>query len=197
MGEGDNASMRADRLATAADRILIDLDLMSRLAAAGRPVLVGSAAVKLMAVPDIDFSILCPGAPDTGAIFRIGQLVFDHPWVERAYVVDERGGFRSVPGPEFDGIYLGVRYYDGGTRAGIEWRIDCWFFPETLPRPDIAMLDRLLAASPEERAAILRIKHALLASGRYKRDVHGIDVYRAVLDGGVRTMAGFNRIIRM
>ena len=194
MTNDDAVLAQADRLATTASNVLRELDLVDRLAAAGRPVLVGSAAANLMVVPDIDFSILCPGDPDTGAIFRIGHLVFDHPCVERAYVVESRELFRPVPGPEFDGVYLGIRYYDGGSRAGTEWRIDCWFFPETLPRPDILMRDRLFAASLEERAAILRVKQALLAAGRYKRDAHGIDVYQAVLDRGVRTMDEFDRV---
>lgn len=54
------------------------------------------------------------------------------------------------------------------------------------------MRDRLLAASTEERAAILNIKHDLVALSRYGKDIRGIDVYRAVLDRGVRSVAEFD-----
>lgn len=123
----------ADQLAATADRILVDLDLFSRLAPVGRPILVGSAAVRLMAVRDIDFSVLCPAAPSSSSIFAIAQSLFDHPNVKPVNVVDERGPFLSVPGPEFEGIYCGIRYHEDGSPRGGEWRIDVWFFPENFP----------------------------------------------------------------
>src|SRR5680860_794882 len=100
----DDLPIRADQLAATADRILVDLDLIARLAPVGHPVLVGSAAARLMVVRDIDFSVLCPSSPSTSSIFTIAHLLFDHPNVKRVNLVDERGPFLSVPGPEFDGI---------------------------------------------------------------------------------------------
>jgi hypothetical protein len=57
--------------------------------------------------------------------------------------------------------------------------------PGPLARDLIEPMRRALTS--ETRAAILTIKRDTLA----EPDVHGIDVYRAVLDDGVRTSADF------
>jgi hypothetical protein len=166
-----------------AEAVLDDLGLVARLQDAGRSIRIGSASFGLMATPDIDLGVLCPTL-DTARIFRIAHDLFDHPRVKRVNIVDERGPFQSMPGPEDEGIYLGVRYLEPGGPDGGVWRLDVWFFPADAPRPELAMRDRLLAASDAERLAILRIKQAMLAAGCYGTDVHGIDIYRAVLDRG-------------
>jgi hypothetical protein len=190
--QDDELLARADGLVTTANRILIDLDVLARLEPVGIPVLVGSAASRVMVVPDIDFSVLCP-VLEASSIIGLGQSLFDHPRINRVRFADERGPFRSTTWLD-DGIYCGLRYHEGGTLSGTAWKFDIWFFQADAPRHEIAFRDRLLAASAEERLAILRIKHELVDTGRYGTDFHGIDVYRAVLDRGVRSVAEFNRL---
>ena len=194
MSELDETLIFSEQLAATAGRILVDLGLIARLEPVGRAILVGSAAARLMVVRDIDFNVVCPAVPSTSSIFAVAQSLFDHPNVKRVNVVDELGPFQTMPGPDNAGIYLGLRYHEDGTLAGPEWRIDIWFLLEEAARPEFVIRDRLLAASAEERHAILRIKHDLVASSRYKKDIYGIDVYRAVLDRGVRSVAELDAV---
>ena len=55
----------------------------------------------------------------------------------------------------------------GSLKARARWKIDCWFFRDDLPRPDVKMRDRLLDVSGEERLAILRLKDAAIRAGRW------------------------------
>jgi hypothetical protein len=194
MAGDDDVLMLADRLAATAERILVDLDLMARLESVGRPILVGSAAARLMVRPDIDFDVACPVTPDTPAIFACAQSLFDHPRVKRVNLVDELGPFQTMAGPDSAGIYCGLRYHEDGTLAGSIWRIDIWFLLEDATRPEVVLRDRLLAASDDERHAILRIKRDLIDAGRYGNELHGIDVYLAVLDRGVRSVSEFDDV---
>ena len=178
---------RSDSLVREAEIVLADLSLLERLTAVGRPIRIGSSAAGVMVLPDIDIGVLCANL-NSARIWQTLQPLFDHPNVKRMDFFDERGRLQSMPGPENEGIYCGVRYVSDGTLDGTAWKIDVWFFPENAPRPEIAIRDRLLTASPEERLAILRIKDELMRQDRYGHEVHGIDVYRAVLDRGARSI---------
>lgn len=185
-GDLDYPVAHAGALADAADRVLADLALAELVAPHGQLIRIGSNAAGLMAVRDIDLGVLCP-VLDAAPVFAVAQRLFAHPCVRRVQVNDERPPFQSTPGPENEGIYCGIRYCEE-RRRDQEWTIDLWFFPADAPRPELPLRDRLLAASDEERATILRLKHALLADGRYGTTVHGIDIYRAVLDRGRRSL---------
>lgn len=184
---------RAGSLHREAETVLADLSLLERLTAVGRPIRIGSSTAGVMIVPDIDIGVLCASL-DSARICQTLQPLLDHPNIKRLNFIDERGMLQSTPGPENEGIYCGVRYLNDGVLHGKAWKIDVWFFPENAPRPEIAIRDRLLAASPEARLAILGVKSDLQAAGRYGAEVHGIDVYRAVLDRGARTIGEFDEV---
>ena len=189
MLSGEDLVALADRLQADAEDVLRDLALERRVSMLGELIRIGSASCGVMALPDIDIGVLCDELDVTG-IFAIARELFGHPCVARVNIVDERGAFQSMPGPENEGIYLGIRYVEGGVPDGRLWKIDLWFFPRAAPRPELAVRDRLRAMSGEERLAVLTIKHALIADGRYGGDgLHGIDVYAAVLDRGNASVA--------
>lgn len=182
---------RAGSLHREAETVLADLSLLERLTGVGRPIRIGSSAAGVMIVPDIDIAVLCASL-DSARICQTLQPLFDHPNVKRLNFIDERGMLQSMPGSENEGIYCGVRYVNGDALHGKAWKIDVWFFPENAPRPEIAIRDRLLAASSDVRLAVLRVKSDLHAAGRYGAEVQGIDVYRAVLDRGARSTLEFD-----
>lgn len=181
-----DAVIQARALQEGAERVLADLGIAALVAPYGELIRIGSAACGLMAVQDIDLGMLCP-VLDGDVVFAVAQRLFAHPWVRRVQVNDERAPYERTGRPEHIGIYCGVRYCEEGRRDR-EWTIDLWYFPMDAPRPELPLRDRLLAASDDERMTILLLKHALLADGRYGRDVHGIDIYRAVLDRGERSL---------
>lgn len=180
---------RAASLKREAGEVLADLGLPDLFAPVGRVERVGSGSFGLALLRDIDLDTLCPSL-DAGAIWDALRPIAGHPRVKKLRWSNERGGFNGTGRPEADGLYCGVHYYAGEVRDELRWKVDCWFFPADAPRPDIAMRDRVLAASPEEQLAILRLKDEAILSGRYgwAYDFQGHRIYEAVLDRGVRRL---------
>ncbi len=172
---------RGERRQAEAQRVLNRLDLFRRWSEYGCPVLVGAVAYGLVVAPDIDMEIYCeqPQVEDGFAI--VSQLALD-PAVWKVSFSNE------LEGPD-RGLYWQLRYRDPESEAREVWKIDMWLLEEGHPGPRSADLVEPMreALTPETRAAILWIKEAMLGC----ESVHGIDVYRAVLDGGVRTPEEF------
>ncbi len=174
-------------LRRAADRqnearhVIERLNLFRRWSAYGRPVLVGAVAHDLMVEPDIDIEIYCerPRVEDGFAV--VSSLALE-PGVWKVRFSNE------LHGPD-RGLYWQVRYRDPVSTTQEVWKIDMWMLGEDHPGPRAVDLVELMrkVITPETRVAILQIKETF--QGR--EQVHGIDVYRAVLDGGVRTPEDF------
>ncbi len=83
------------------------------------------------------------------------------------------------------GLFLHHRYRDVAANDGPEWKIDMWPLAEDYASQRSSGLVKPMrrGLDSETRAAILSVKETYLG----REDVHGIDVYRAVLDGGVST----------
>lgn len=178
---------RASELAREADAVLDDLGLLHLITTVGRAERVGSASFGLALSRDIDIDVLCL-AIEPRSIWDALRPLAGHSRVKKVRWSDERGPFNTSGEPWSDGIYVGVHAYAGEVRDDSRWKIDCWFFQDAWPRPDIDLRNRLLSATDEERLAILRLKDAGLRDGRYgpAAELHGIDIYRAVLDRRVR-----------
>lgn len=183
---------RADTLTREAAAVLADLGLPELFAPVGRSEWVGSSAFGLALTRDIDFDTLCPSL-EAGPIWDVLRSLPGHPRVQKVRWTDQRGRFNLTEAPIEEGIYVGVHYYAGEVREDRRWKIDSWFLPDDLPRPTVALRERLLAATEEERLAILRIKDEAIRAGRYgpSEELHGYHVYEAVLDQGVRTYGAF------
>jgi hypothetical protein len=179
---------RAGELAREAEAVLSDLGLPALLSALGRVEIVGSAAVGLALTRDIDVDILCR-TPDPGAVWDALRPLAPHPRVNKLRWSDARGWLPAMGRADVDFLYYcGVHYYPGAIREAERWKLDLWFYPEGAPGPCVPMRDRLVAATDEERLAILRLKDAAIRAGRYGADaeMQGIHIYEAVLDRGVR-----------
>ncbi|MFB8280054.1 hypothetical protein [Nocardia colli] len=161
-----------------AHEILTRLSLFERWQAFGTPVLVGAVAYELAMAPDIDIEIYCD-TPD----IRDGFTVL------RDCAVDEnvrKARFGNHLDDEDQGLYWRLDY-----RApdGTDWKIDMWALRRDHPGPCAAQLVAPLRAAltPERRRTILELK-SLIQTGAIPH-CPSIDIYRAVLDGGVRSSA--------
>lgn len=179
----DELLRRQDDLQAQADAVVADLGLPLLLSALGEPVRTGSSALGLMVVPDIDITVACPSL-DRDAVVGVAARLARH---ERVRVVQFRKDdchWNAEPDAYPDGLYVGVKYRDG---AGPEWNADIWFVDEPERQPDLGHVrtlpDRI---TPAARAAILLIKHS-------RPDYRSFDVYRSVLDDGVRTPGDYDR----
>lgn len=179
-----------DELQAEADEVGKDLDLDESLGRLGDPVRVGSSALGLMVRRDLDVTVVCPRL-DAGvheAVAGTGARLALHERVRQVRLRNDTGAWNTDPGYP-DGLYLGLDYR---SPRGHRWSLDIWFVDEPDRQPDLTHLRTLPPRlTPEAREAILLIKHAWADSPEYGRGVRSWDVYRSVLDDGVRTVAGF------
>ncbi len=169
---------RAEEQLRIAHEILTQLQLFERWRVFGTPVLVGAVAYGLVMAPDIDMEIDCdvPRIEDGFVVLRDCAL---HPNVRKAR-------FGNYLNEADEGLYWRLIYC---TDDGTDWKIDMWSLRRDHPGPCAAQLVEPLrqALTPETRRAILELK-ALMQDGSALRHP-SIDIYRAVINGGVRTSA--------
>lgn len=164
-----------------AERIIRALDLPGRWSQYGEPIVVGAVAHGLVGKPDIDLEVFCE-RPRIEDGFAVVSALALQPGVWKVRFSNE------LDGPDC-GLYWQLRYRDPGSATQEVWKIDMWLLGHDCPGPVARDLIEPMrrALTTETRAAILAIKRDTLA----ELDVHGIDVYRAVLDDGVRDTAHF------
>ena len=178
----DELLRRQGELQAEADAVVADLGLDGLLSALGEPVRTGSSALGLMVVPDIDITVACPSL-DADAVVGVAARLARHERVRVVQFRKDDGRWNAAPDAYPDGLYLGLKYLSGKDRhgTGTEWNADIWFVDEPERQPDLGHVRTLPERiTPEVRAAILLIKHS-------RPDYRSFDVYRSVLDDGVRT----------
>lgn len=154
------------------------LRLLERWSRVGSPELVGAVRRRFVVRRDIDMEVYTD-VPKIHDGFSVLAEIACEPGVRSARFANELTG-------EDQGLYFQVRCLD---EQGESWKIDCWLLANDHPQAHwgerfARALERV--QTEETRRTILELKEAL----EDDRDVHGIDVYRAVLDGGVRDVAG-------
>jgi hypothetical protein len=169
-----------------------DLALDDVLAVLGEPHLVGSAAHGLMVRPDLDITVVCD-ALDSAVLYRAAGDLVSHPHVRQLTFRNDSGPWNSQPEKYPDGVYWGIDYRDGRRT----WNIDIWFVADAARQPDLRHVREFgRRLTPETRNAILDIKRAWAERPEYGRAVTSMDIYRAVLDEGIRTPEEFELFLR-
>lgn len=159
--------------------ILDDLRLVERWSLVGTPCTVGAMAYGLQVAPDIDLEIFCH-RPTVQAGFSVLAEVAPHPRVRKARFANE------LDGPD-KGLYFQLRYRHP---SGEEWKLDMWLVAHNHPGPlsrDLVTPMRR-ALTDETREVILAIKEQVWAGNL---GYNAIDIYRAVLEGGARSLPEF------
>ena len=176
---------RATQRRQIALHILKELSLLDRWSAFGRPVLVGAVAYDLVVSPDIDCEIYCPELRIEDG-FRVLSACAQHPSVTQAYFSNH------LSGPD-KALYWRLHYRDTNDEI---WKIDMWSAHEDydLPRSEhlVEPLRRVL--TPATRAIILTLKERRQINPVL--DCPSINLYRAVLEDGVRTEEELQQWIR-
>lgn len=180
--DADQRTLRA-----AAHALIGRLGLEPALTELGRPQLVGSLALGVAVFRDVDLTVAVPrlDADCRERVAVLGGRLAVHADVRVINWRNDTGRWNTDPGYP-DGLYLGI---EAAAPDEPSWTFDLWFVDEPDRQPD---LDHLRTLAPrldaESRRAIVAIKRELTtAAGRPR----GFDVYRAVLDHGVRTAADF------
>ncbi len=175
-GAGNGILQRAAERKKTASGILADLRLIEKWKRHGRPVIVGAFSYDLVVEPDIDMEIYCP-VLEMEHGFGILSECARNPAVTNAQF------YNGFTGPD-QAYYWQLKYR---TAEGVEWKIDMWSAPEdyALPRSEHFVEPMCKVLTDETRRAILELKEARMADSSIA--CLSIDLYRAVLEGGVRT----------
>jgi len=178
---------RSDALARRAEALIARLRVRELWSRAGLVVPVGALRFGLMASPNIDYEIYAE-RPDPAT----GDAVMAELAAAPGVTGMERHDFMANPADP--GLYwrLDCRDVDGEA-----WDFDFWLVPFSHPHAGMAeAFARAMnaALTPWTRAIILPLKAALADRARTQGQARprGVDIYRAVLDGCVRDMAGFD-----
>ncbi|GAA1345065.1 hypothetical protein [Arthrobacter roseus] len=161
----------------------------------GEPMLTGSAALHVMVARDIDVIIAVPrlDAETRGAVVAIGARLSVRPDVREVIFRNDTGKWNTEPTYP-DGLYLRLECTD---ERGELWTMDLWFVDEPARQPDIQHLESIGAwITPVTQAHILAIKRATLGIRDDGSRLPSYDVYKAVLDEGIRTPEEFARRVR-
>lgn len=175
-----SAALRAE-----ATKILDADGLRDILAGYGQPEVTGSYTLDLMTWRDLDNYVLRDGL-GIRAFCEMGARIAEELRPVRMQFRNERIG--RTPGLPDDGLYWGVYLPPSDTT----WKIDIWAVDVEQGRRMIAAHNALKARlTPETRRSILRIKSALCGHALYRKSFVALDIYRAVLDDGVRETGAF------
>ena len=170
--EASTVEDRAESRRRCALELLAELRVVERLSALGAVEVTGSVAHGLVVAHDIDIDVTADTLETAACFAVVGELAADPRVVRVAYEnAVERFGWLS-----FDIVCLA-----GGERWTIELYVNG---PDASCPGWTAELARVLSQSltAEQRHAILELKEALADDPGYR----SMDVYRAVVDGGVR-----------
>jgi hypothetical protein len=184
MNEADDLGARQAALQGDAAAILAGFDL----ADVGPVQLAGSYVSGLMVWADLDVMVHVGPGFSPGDVLDVLRRFVDRPDVVGFEYHDERGP-RSPTGTVRDERYHVVISV---TRGDTVWRIDLTLWLND-PHVNITEWHESLRDSitAEQRDAILRIKDVWHRRPEYPDEVGGTEVYRAVLDDGVRTPQQF------
>jgi hypothetical protein len=174
----------SDRLRGEADRML-GSGLMALLSRHGQVHVVGSYALGLMTWRDLDVHLVSEDMSVEG-FFGLGGGIASLLKPHRMHFRDETTvATKGLPRGLYWGIYL------GDERAGA-WKIDVWLTDRAGFEPTREFGERIASRlTDENREIILSIKEACWTHPEYRRGFTSGDVYSAVLERGIRDVAGF------
>lgn len=172
-------------LHTEADRILQTDRLLELAQACGDVFVGGSYHSELMVWRDLDLYIGM-NTDDLGVFFDLGRRIVENFYASKAFFTDAR---TSDPA----GLYWGIRL---GNLAPGAWKFDIWGVkPKALAQRRSSADAFVKRLTPATRAAILNLKTHYWADPGYRNEITSDDIYRAVLDEGVRNQSAFEALL--
>lgn len=165
-----------------ADRILYEFGLLKRLEEIGKPHIIGSYRMDMMAWNDLDIDVE-NGAMSLDKLHALSAFIlhtFRPVWYEAKEEVNDEG--KRV---WFHGFETMV--------TGELWNVDLWFFDgETIARAEAYCDGIAHHANQAQKDSIVSIKSELIARGLYSFEQYkSMDVYKAVLENNVTNVDEF------
>lgn len=177
---------KEEKLHKETDEILEELDLINFLSKFGKIEIVGSYKLGLMVWEDIDIHIITEKPNKKQALYILKDLL-ERSKVLSVTIIDNRTK-RVYPNyPE--GFYIGIKYKNNETK----WKIDIWLTSEKETEIDNLIQEKL---DENNRKYILEIKSKLFDNPKYRKDILSIDIYKAVLEKGVKNLEEFQNYLK-
>lgn len=152
----------------------------------GQVELEGAYSYDLMVKKDIDIRVVNDQISKE-QIGRLNAQINELPNIESTRIIDETSTNRREGAPQGWYIACDARFNDH------VWKLDVWVMKEVIRDnyPEVIRDPNWIEkCSQEEKDAILLIKAQLFEE---QGDYTGANVYRAVLEGGVRDLEGFKK----
>ena len=172
-----------DRLEQA-NHILYDLGLLSELNKYGKPHLIGSVKMNLMAWNDLDIDVE-NDSMSLDKLYLLTNYILNHfnpTWYEAKEEINEQGNQVWFQGFEF---YLDDKI----------WNVDIWFLDKKAIEKTEKYCDDIskkIEDNEQLRTAIISIKQELIKRELYSFDKYSsMDVYDAVLNKGITDIDDF------
>ncbi len=165
-----------------ANRILYEFGLFEKLKEIGRPHIIGSYRMDMMAWNDLDIDVENDGM-SSERLYELTAFVlktFRPVWYEAKEEVNDEG--KTV---WFHGFETTV--------TGELWNVDLWFFDRETISAAEAYCDGIANGTDAvQKENIVRIKRGLIERGLYSFEKYkSIDVYKAVTENGVKDVDDF------
>lgn len=165
-----------------ADRLLYEYGLLKRLEEIGKPHIIGSYKMDMMAWNDLDIDI----ENDSMSLDKLHDLstfiikTFHPVWYEAKEEVNDEG--KKVWFHGFETMITGEL-----------WNVDLWFFDkETISQAESYCDHIANNTSKAQKNIIVNIKSELISRGLYSFEQYkSIDVYKAVLEDNVKNVDEF------
>lgn len=179
---------RQNDLQKEAYEVLQELDLINILSIYGKPEIVGSLATGLMTWRDIDIEVIKEINEDK--YWEIVRKLFHTPHYKRLFVANF---LKSINPNTPKGFHVCIEEYG---KTDDRWNIDIWFFSPRNPNEknfNAWIKDKI---TDENRPIILSIKNKISNNPKYKKEIFSIDVYKAVIENGVKNLDDFKRYLQ-
>jgi len=161
-----------------AEKILTELDLLTRLNQLGFAELVGSVALDLIVKPDLDIHLLIDAEDLIPTVHAVSDYLLDQPKVREVRITDWRSE---------GGIKIGVDAYPAPSG---NWSIDIWITNDRHTTAFDFVQQMNAELTDEQRLTVMKIKQHFFQLGELK-DGLSLKIYQAVVERGIRTVKEF------
>ncbi|MEA2056459.1 MAG: hypothetical protein U9O78_01940 [Patescibacteria group bacterium] len=185
----NNILAEANKLHKQALIVLSNLKVRKVLSTYGKLEVFGSLSYGLMTWEEIDLDLITKKNPDDENYWKIVKHFFSLSSIKLVALADNRQG-KEKNRPK--SMYIGLRYEDSQNKT---WKIDIRILREQNVTSDA--VSKLIndQMTDSHKMYILQIKSQVCHNPSYHKDFSSIDIYKAVIEDGVKTLAQFKNYL--
>jgi len=190
--ESKKLQKRSELLKKEAETVLEETKIIRALSKVGRVEIIGSLRLDLLYRRDIDIFVYSKVVEKRKANDLVKDLLNMN--VFQTIALADMQTWPELDYPK--GFYFEVIYVKNNNK----WKFDIWYLRPVeeyakLVESSLKNFDKLLKNNQERRNVILAIKDHYFNGIKYKDNIKSIDIYKAVLNHGVKSVEEFTKFI--